>query len=138
MFVAELAVATAFYYMCLRFCAQLMPSGKSRVWLWVSVVLLVGLIATLNLMDMYGIAIMPAVWVLLALGMMASLGVGSNPIPPGRVWQLLWAPDGSFDAVVPSYADANGVRITVPAGTGPRPIQTRQQSKPCAYRLVPK
>ena len=38
--------------------------------------------------------------VLLALGMMASLGVGSNPIPPGRVWQLLWAPDGSFDAVV--------------------------------------
>lgn len=75
MFVAELAVATVFYYICLRFCAQLMPSGKSRVWLWVSVVLLVGLIATLNLMDMYGIAIMPAVWVLLALGMRLSTGM---------------------------------------------------------------
>ncbi|MFT4294398.1 MAG: iron chelate uptake ABC transporter family permease subunit [Micropruina sp.] len=37
---------------------------------------------------------------LLLLGMLASLSIGSNPIPPGRVWQLLWAPDGSFDAVV--------------------------------------
>ncbi len=57
---------------------------------------------------------------------------------PQPIWSVKPAPDGSFDAVVPSYADANGVRITVPAGTGPRPIQTRQQSKPCAYRLVPK
>ena len=46
--------------------------------------------------------------------------------------------DGSFDAVVPSYADAKGARITVPAGTGPRPIATQQQSQSCAYRLVPK
>ena len=38
--------------------------------------------------------------VLLALGALASLGIGSNPIPPARVWQLLWTPDGSFDAVV--------------------------------------
>ena len=38
--------------------------------------------------------------VLLALGMMASLAVGSNPIPPARVWELLWAPDGSFEAIV--------------------------------------
>ncbi|MFT4217536.1 MAG: iron chelate uptake ABC transporter family permease subunit [Micropruina sp.] len=37
---------------------------------------------------------------LLALGMLFSLGVGSNPIPPGRVWELLRQPDGSFDAVV--------------------------------------
>ena len=38
--------------------------------------------------------------VLLALGMMASLAVGSNPIPPARVWELLWAPDSSFEAIV--------------------------------------
>ncbi|MFT3833280.1 MAG: iron chelate uptake ABC transporter family permease subunit [Micropruina sp.] len=37
---------------------------------------------------------------LLVLGMLVSLGVGSNPIPLDRVWQLLWHPDGSFDAVV--------------------------------------
>lgn len=57
---------------------------------------------------------------------------------PQPIWTVKPAPDGSFDAVVPSYADANGVRIMVPAGAGPRPIQTRQQGKPCAYRLVPK
>lgn len=37
---------------------------------------------------------------LLALGLTASLAVGSNPIPLGRVWQLLWTPDGSFEAVI--------------------------------------
>ena len=37
---------------------------------------------------------------LLVLGMLVSLGVGSNPIPLDRVWLLLWHPDGSFDAVV--------------------------------------
>lgn len=38
--------------------------------------------------------------VLLVLGALVSLSVGSNPIPLGRVWQLLWTPDGSFEAVV--------------------------------------
>ncbi len=37
---------------------------------------------------------------LLVLGMLASLSIGSNPIPLGRVWQLLWTQDGSFEAVV--------------------------------------
>lgn len=57
---------------------------------------------------------------------------------PQPIWTVKLAPDGSFDAVVPSYADSKGARITVPAGTGPRPIATQQQSQPCAYRLVPK
>lgn len=57
---------------------------------------------------------------------------------PQAIWTVKPGPDGSFDAVVPSYADPNGARITVPAGTGPRPISTRQQSHPCSYRLVPK
>ncbi len=57
---------------------------------------------------------------------------------PEPIWTVTPAPDGSFDAVVPSYADPNGARITVPAGTGPRPISTRQQSHPCGYRLIPK
>ena len=57
---------------------------------------------------------------------------------PQPIWTVKLAPDGSFDAVVPSYADPNGTRITVPAGTGPRPIATMQQSHPCGYRLIPK
>lgn len=57
---------------------------------------------------------------------------------PEPIWTVTPAPDGSFNAVVPSYADPNGARITVPAGTGPRPITTLQQSHPCGYRLVPK
>lgn len=57
---------------------------------------------------------------------------------PQPIWTVKLAPDGSFDAVVPSYADPNGARIMVPAGIGPRPITTRQQSHPCGYRLVPK
>jgi hypothetical protein len=57
---------------------------------------------------------------------------------PQPIWTVTLAPDGSFNAVVPSYADPNGARITVPAGTGPRPITTLQQSHPCGYRLVPK
>ncbi len=64
-----------------------------------------------------------------------SLWFASFPQP---IWTVKPAPDGSFDAVVPSYADSKGARITVPAGTGPRPITTRQQSQPCGYRLVPK
>ncbi len=64
-----------------------------------------------------------------------SLRFASFPQP---IWTVKPAPDGSFDAVVPSYADPNGARIAVPAGTGPRPIATRQQSHPCGYRLVPK
>lgn len=57
---------------------------------------------------------------------------------PQPIWTVKLAPDGSFDAVVPSFADSNGARITVPAGTGPRPVATRQQSHPCGYRLVPR
>lgn len=64
-----------------------------------------------------------------------SLRFASFPQP---IWTVKLAPDGSFDAVVPSYADPNGARITVPAGTGPRPVATLQQSHPCAYRLVPR
>ena len=64
-----------------------------------------------------------------------SLRFASFPQP---IWTVKLAPDGSFDAVVPSYADPNGARITVPAGTGPRPVATRQQSHPCGYRLAPK
>lgn len=36
----------------------------------------------------------------LLAGALVSLSVGSNPIPPARVWQLLWQPDGSFEATV--------------------------------------
>ena len=64
-----------------------------------------------------------------------SLTFASFPQP---IWTVKLAPDGSFDAVVPSYADSKGARITVPAGTGPRPIATQQQSQSCAYRLIPK
>ena len=64
-----------------------------------------------------------------------SLTFASFPEP---IWTVKLAPDGSFDAVVPSYADSKGARITVPAGTGPRPIATQQQSQSCAYRLIPK
>lgn len=46
-----------------------------------------------------GLAFVVATGLLLA-GVLVSLGVGSNPIPLDRVWQLLWHPDGSFDAVV--------------------------------------
>lgn len=37
---------------------------------------------------------------LLAAALLVSLAVGSNPIPLERVWQLLIAPDGSYDASV--------------------------------------
>lgn len=37
---------------------------------------------------------------LLAAALRVSLAVGSNPIPLERVWQLLIAPDGSYDASV--------------------------------------
>ncbi|MFT3860227.1 FecCD family ABC transporter permease [Micropruina sp.] len=39
---------------------------------------------------------------LLGLGGLASLTVGSNPIPAARVWQAIWTPDGSFEAGVVS------------------------------------
>ena len=68
-------------------------------------------------------------------GSVMSLRFAAFPQP---IWTVTLAPDGSFNAVVPSYADPNGARITVPAGTGPRPISTLQQSHPCGYRLVPK
>ncbi|NDH63199.1 MAG: hypothetical protein EBY18_16485 [Alphaproteobacteria bacterium] len=64
-----------------------------------------------------------------------SLRFASFPQP---IWTVKLAPDGSFDAVVPSFADSNGARITVPAGTAPRPVATRQQSQPCGYRLAPR
>lgn len=64
-----------------------------------------------------------------------SLRFASFPQP---IWTVQLAPDGSFDAVVPSIADPNGARVTVPAGTGQRPVATRQQSHPCGYRLAPK
>ncbi|WP_415151674.1 FecCD family ABC transporter permease, partial [Propionicimonas sp.] len=34
------------------------------------------------------------------LGALLSLSIGSNPIPPGRAWQLLLSPDGSMEAIV--------------------------------------
>ena len=37
---------------------------------------------------------------LLLLGSLVSLAVGSNPIALGRVWTILWQPDGSFESVV--------------------------------------
>jgi len=38
--------------------------------------------------------------VLLVLVVLASVSVGSNPIPFGQVWELLLHPDGSFESVV--------------------------------------
>lgn len=57
---------------------------------------------------------------------------------PQPIWTVKPAADGSFDAVVPSLADKQGARITIPAGTGPRVITTLTQSQPCGHRLVPK
>ncbi|MBI3199625.1 MAG: hypothetical protein HYZ40_19360 [Rhodospirillales bacterium] len=57
---------------------------------------------------------------------------------PQPIWTVKLAADGSFDAVVPSYADPKGSRITVPAGSGPRVIATLTQTAGCAYRMVPK
>lgn len=57
---------------------------------------------------------------------------------PQPIWTVKLAADGSFDAVVPSYADPKGSRITVPAGAGPRVITTLTQTAACAYRLIPK
>lgn len=57
---------------------------------------------------------------------------------PQPIWTVKPAADGSFDAVVPSFADKEGARITIPAGTGPRVITTLTQSQPCGHRLVPK
>lgn len=37
---------------------------------------------------------------LLALLALASVAVGSNPIPFDEVWRLLWTPDGSFESIV--------------------------------------
>ena len=56
---------------------------------------------------------------------------------PEPIWTVKLAEDGSFDAVAKTMADANGTRITVPKGSGPREVETVQQSQPCSYRLVP-
>ncbi|WP_169337922.1 FecCD family ABC transporter permease [Propionicicella superfundia] len=44
-----------------------------------------------------GLAVAVAV---VATGVAVSLAVGSNPIPPARVWEVLVSPDGSFEAIV--------------------------------------
>ncbi|MBN1530384.1 MAG: iron chelate uptake ABC transporter family permease subunit [Thermoleophilaceae bacterium] len=36
----------------------------------------------------------------LALVLLLSVGVGARPIPLGRVWSLVWRPDGSSDAAI--------------------------------------
>ena len=56
---------------------------------------------------------------------------------PEPIWTVKLADDGSFDAVAPTLADSLGTKITVPKGTGPRPVETMQQSQSCSYHLVP-
>jgi hypothetical protein len=56
---------------------------------------------------------------------------------PEAIWTITLAADGSFDAVTKTLADVKGTKLTVPKGSGPRPIDTMQQSKTCGYRLVP-
>ena len=56
---------------------------------------------------------------------------------PEPIWTITLAADGSFDALTKTIADVKGTKLTVPKGSGPRPIETLQQSKPCSYRLVP-
>ena len=63
-----------------------------------------------------------------------SLHFGQFPQP---IWTIKPADDGSFDAIVPTLADNKGTKITVPKGTGPREIDTMQQSQTCGYRLIP-
>lgn len=53
---------------------------------------------------------------LLLVAALLSLAVGSNPIGPTRVWQVLWAPDDSFDSVVVLQQRLPRTAILVVAG----------------------
>jgi hypothetical protein len=66
-------------------------------------------------------------------GEMALL-VGGSQTPN---WKIKLAADGSFDAVAPAAFSRGGVKVTVPAGNGPRAINTVQQSQVCSYRIIP-
>ena len=56
---------------------------------------------------------------------------------PEPIWTIKLAEDGSFDAIAKTMADAKGTKITVPKGSGPRPVEAMQQGQSCGYRLTP-
>jgi hypothetical protein len=54
------------------------------------------------------------------------------------VWKVELAPDGSADQIVPyETTPSRTIKVTVPAGTGPREIHGVQTRSACVYRYIP-
>jgi len=75
-------------------------------------------------------------------GVRGTISIKNNVLswtPSGRStpgWSLPLAADGSGDSIVP-VERAGTSHVKVPGGSGPRPINTVNQSNGCAYRYVP-
>jgi hypothetical protein len=60
-----------------------------------------------------------------------------NVTIPGPLWRAKLAPDGRFDGEAEGLTIKANMRLTIPAGTGPREIKMIRLRQNCSYRIIP-